>query len=76
VGLKLWPRWRASVSVKWLVGQAEGPREVEREVVVVVAVRFVVVVQLSVVRLWDSARRREVERLLRKDWADWRDLAS
>ena len=59
-----------------MVGRAEGPREVEREVVVVVAVRFVVVVQLSVVRLWDSARRREVERLLRKDWADWRDLAS
>lgn len=50
------------------VGREPG-RETGREVVVVGQV-------LSDVRFMDSARRREVERPLRKDCADWRDLAS
>lgn len=51
------------------VGREPG-RETGREVVVVVGQ------VLSVMRFMDSARRREVERPLRKDCADWRDLAS
>lgn len=50
------------------VGHEPG-RETGREVEVLGQV-------LSVMRFMDSARRREVERPLRKDCADWRDLAS
>ena len=49
----------------------EAGREPGREVEVVK-----LVCQVSLVQFLDSARRREVERPLRKDCADWSDLAS
>lgn len=82
MGLKLWPRVRGLLPWSVLplpLGLAlrcmdEEGREVGREAGREVEV--VVVVQVVSVRFVDSARRREVERPLRKDCADWRDLAS
>ena len=76
MGLKLWPLVRSVLLL--LLLRADGAREgvgcelQGRGVEVVVKL----VCQVSLVPVRDSARRREVERPFRKDWADWRDLAS
>ena len=88
MALKLWPRlrpecmswevfWRPVplLLVLWMwiaeVAREDGGRELGREVEVVK-----LVCQVSLVQVLDSARRREVERPLRKDCADWSDFAS
>lgn len=68
----MWPRWRSEVCVVGAVdwGREEGwEEEAGREAWVQA--------EVSVERLLVlSARRREMLRPLRKDEADWRDLAS
>ena len=62
-----------SVAVLFVLLVEECTREHGREAVEPVRVLAHVSV---VVHVWDSAQRREVERLLRKDWADCSDFAS